>query len=198
MAQLFHRAQTNSMSAPYFRPLPASNLGAKSTREARPVRFATAAVVLLLAGCASSNPEPVEVATAPAVAPPPPPVYELTAEEKKLDCRRLTGRIKVRIAAMRSQAGSPKPSAAAATAQTVAAPVFGGTTRSVDPAADARADRAKLDAYNKRLVELKCPTVDIDGELAGKTPAVTSKATSRPAPKPAAAPKPTTTKPATG
>lgn len=149
------------------------------------MRIATAAVVLLLAGCASSNPEPVEVAAAPAVAPPPPPAYELTAEEKKLDCRRLTGRIKVRIAAMRSQANSARPSAAAAAAQSVAAPVFGGTTRTVDPAADARADRAKLDAYNKRLAELKCPPVDIDGELAGKAPPATSKTTPKPAPKPA-------------
>lgn len=137
--------------------------------------------VLLLAGCASTNSEPVAVAAAappaPAAASTPLPAYELTKQEKALDCRRLTGRIKLRAAAMRTAA--PKPSFVSSTIQTVATPVFGGSKRSIDPEADYRADRAQLEAFNRRLAELKCPTVDLDAELAARPAA---------APKPAVAP----------
>lgn len=105
---------------------------------------------------------------APAQAQAASPAVELTKEEKGLDCRRLTGRMKVRIAVLRSHADRPKPSAVASAAQTVVKPVFGGTSRSADLDADYRADRAKLDAYNKRLAELKCPTLDIEAELKPK------------------------------
>lgn len=153
-------------------------------------RFA-ALLVLSLAACASSNPAPVEVAAAPVAAPaPPPPAYELTKDEKALDCRKLTGRMKVRIAAMRN---TPiKPSAVASVAQSASTTVFGGTKRSADPEADRRADRARLDAYNKRLVELKCPAVDIDKELQAVPTAKSVPAAKPAAPKPTApaAPKP--------
>lgn len=119
---------------------------------------------------------------APAVtAQPSGPAYELTKEEKALDCRRLTGRMKVRAAVMRSQAGAAKPSAVASVGQTAATTVFGGTRRSADPDADYRVDRARLEAYNRRLAELKCPTLDIDAELKGKP----SPPAAKPAPKPA-------------
>lgn len=110
----------------------------------------------------------VQMHAAPAYAQAAPAAVELTKEEKALDCRRLTGRMKVRIAVLRSQADRPRPSAAATAAQTVAKPLFGGTTRSADIDADYRADRARLDAYNKRLAELKCRTLDIEAELQSK------------------------------
>lgn len=144
------------------------------------MKRSVAIVIVLLTGCATAEPGPVEVAGVASAAAEPAPRYELTKEEKALDCRRLTGRMKVRISVMRSQADRPKASAAASTAQLVAKPILGGTSASADLDADYRSDRAKLEAYNRRLVELKCPTVDIDAELKGGKPAA-------PAPKPAAA-----------
>lgn len=149
-------------------------------------RSTAAAVLLVLAGCAGATPEPDSVAIAgPAAAPAPVAVYELTKQDKTMDCRRLTGRIRVKLAILKSAAGAPKASEPAALAQKAATPIFGGTTRGADSAADMRADRAQIDAFNKRLAELKCPTVDVDAEL-GKSPAApAAKAPKASAPKPA-------------
>lgn len=151
-------------------------------------RSTATAALLMLAGCAGATPEPESAAIAgPAAAPAPPVVYELTKQDKTMDCRRLTGRIRVKLALLKSAAGAPKASEPAALAQKAVTPVFGGTTRGADPAADLRADRAQIDAFNKRLAELKCPTVDVDAELAKAPAAPASKAPKAPGAKPASA-----------
>ena len=100
--------------------------------------------------------------------------YKLTSAEEKFDCPRLTGQMRVRIANMRAAMADKGGSAAGRVMQSVAAPVFGGSRRGVDPQADLQVDRAKLDAFNKRLAEKKCKTLDIDAELRGEAPASAS------------------------
>ena len=102
---------------------------------------------------------------------PAPSGYKLSAVEEKLDCAKLTGHMKVKIANMRSTVTKPTGTAIGQTIQSAASPVFGGTRRGIDVTADLALDRAKLEAFNKRLAEKKCKTVDIDAELKGETPA---------------------------
>ncbi len=92
--------------------------------------------------------------------------YQLTDEEKALDCKRLNGSITVKILHLRSAGQRVKPSALAATAQSAAQPVVGGTTYGQDLDADARRDRLRMDALNRRLAEKNCPIFDIEAELA--------------------------------
>jgi hypothetical protein len=136
--------------------------------------MALCAVALALAGCATETvtgdgPSAAALAPAAAAAPAVPP-YKLTDAELKLDCGKLTGQMKVKIAVLRGDAGRPSASAASRTIQQVVTPVYGGTQRGADPAAEMARDRAKLDAFNARLVEKKCKPLDIDAELRGETP----------------------------
>lgn len=93
-------------------------------------------------------------------------VYHLTDQERELDCKRLNGSITIKIKQMRVSGGRVRPSVAAATAQAAARPVIGGTTYGQNLGVDLMRDRARLEALNRRLAELKCPTFDLDAELA--------------------------------
>ena len=118
-------------------------------------------------------------AGAPAESPPllvndPPPLandtaalsgYQLTDEEKKYDCKKLTGKMQVRILQMRGYDTHAKASSFARTAQAVTTPIFGGTKEGMDPDGQYRRDRAMLDAYNRELAAKKCKTFDIEAEL---------------------------------
>ena len=144
------------------------------------VRIGFVAVAYLMAGCALQN---EDVSQLPAASPAPdvrqdaggirpaPSSYLLTAEEIKLDCPKLTGRMRIKIANMRDGVQRPDASAASRTIQSALTPVMGGTQRGMDPTADLQRDRAKLEAYNKRLAEKKCKTLDLDAELRGVAPA---------------------------
>lgn len=137
------------------------------------------AVGLALAGCAAeavtsdtpSSAAVAPIAAAPAVAP-----YKLTDAEMKLDCGKLTGQMKVKIAILRGDAGRAPASATSRTIQQTVTPVFGGTRRGADAGAETATDRAKVDAFNARLAEKKCKTLDIDAELRGETPPPVAKA----------------------
>lgn len=92
--------------------------------------------------------------------------YTLTDQERQLDCKRLTGSISIKILQMRDAPNRAKPSAVAAKAQAVAQPLVGGTAYGHDLAADLKHDRARLEALNAQLAAKKCPTFDIEAELA--------------------------------
>lgn len=152
-------------------------------RSCHNVRFSGSLLLgaaLLMGGCAAPAPDAGQidsavqqtVAAPPSAAeiPPAPGGYQLTADEQKLDCPKLTGQMRVRIANMRAAAGRTNSSALGQTMQAVATPVFGGTARGADPAGDLQRDRAKLDAFGKRLAEKKCRTLDLDAELRGEAP----------------------------
>jgi hypothetical protein len=138
-------------------------------------------------GAAAKSSKPGQGHEKPAVvAPPPDPTsaYVLTEKERGYDCRKLTGRIQLRVMQIR---GTPAtPSAAARSLQSASTPVFGGTYRGIDPAVDNAADRKQLEAYNARLVEKGCPSFDLPAALAapsnGPPPRATVPARAKPAP----------------
>lgn len=93
-------------------------------------------------------------------------VYHLTDQERDLDCKRINGSIVIKIKQMRASGGRGRPSAVAAGAQAVARPLVGGTTYGQNISDDFRRDRARLESLNRRLAEKKCPTYNLDAELA--------------------------------
>jgi hypothetical protein len=91
--------------------------------------------------------------------------YELSKEELSLDCRKLTGRIKIRLLQVRSVAVRNPTTDAARNAQSLVTPIMGGTKHGVDPSAELARDRAMIEAYNRRLAEKNCKTVDLETGL---------------------------------
>lgn len=90
--------------------------------------------------------------------------YALSADELALNCRKLTGRMQVRILQVRGTAVG-EPSTVARTAQSTAVSVLGVSSSGLDRAAVRRRDLALLEAYNRRLDEKNCPTFDLAKEL---------------------------------
>lgn len=91
--------------------------------------------------------------------------YQLSEDELKYDCKKLTGKMQVRLLQIRGYETRAKASSLARTTQAVATPIFGGTTEGMDPDGQYRKDRAMLEAYNHQLADKKCKTFDIDAEL---------------------------------
>ncbi|HXF53767.1 MAG TPA: hypothetical protein VNK52_06540 [Hyphomicrobiaceae bacterium] len=93
------------------------------------------------------------------------PVYELSQAELALDCRRLTGRMQVRILQLREHAQNAKSSEVARLAQQTLTPLTGGSLHGANPDLQYQRDLAMLHAYNRRLAEKKCPTFNLEAEL---------------------------------
>jgi hypothetical protein len=91
--------------------------------------------------------------------------YEPSADEKKLDCRKLTGSMQVMVSRIKDAPNRARPSGAAAAIQGAAAPILGGSTVGSDFEGELARERARLDAYNRLLAEKKCKTMDIQAEL---------------------------------
>ncbi|MGE5267649.1 MAG: hypothetical protein ACM3L9_09820 [Deltaproteobacteria bacterium] len=98
--------------------------------------------------------------------------YSLSEEEKALDCKRLTGRIQVRLLSLRGEEYKVQPSEVSQSMRTATSTAM-GTDTAKNAAARAASDRPMLEAYNKRLVELGCPSFDISKELAARPSAPT-------------------------
>ena len=92
--------------------------------------------------------------------------YEMSATEKAMDCKRLTGSMQIVMSRLRDSYVRMEPSAVAAGAQKVATPVFGGSALAADRQAVYARERAKLEAYNAELAAKGCKTLDIEAELA--------------------------------
>jgi hypothetical protein len=90
----------------------------------------------------------------------------LSDGEVKLDCKRMAGRMKIRILELRGGGTVRKGSGTAQGMQSVLVPIFGGTQRGADASADNQRDVAKLDAMNAILIARKCPYYDLERELA--------------------------------
>lgn len=131
-----------------------------------------------IAGCASQSGSigPTSALTPPPSAPQaaetvsrlPPPEgggYRLTETELELDCRKLTGRMAVRIVQIRDFQSRSQSTALSRGIQTATAPVLGGHTAGTDPGNRYARDRAQLEAFNRRLAEKDCANFDLDAEL---------------------------------
>lgn len=114
--------------------------------------------------------------------------YVLSEAEQKLDCKKLNGRVRMRIMQLRAElADKSKPSEVAQGLQQATAPalklMFGGASAyGTDRASQLRADKAVIVAYNQQLVAKSCQPYDIEAELK-KSPSDPPPA---PMPKPAA------------
>lgn len=97
--------------------------------------------------------------------------YQLSASEQKFDCKKLNGRMQMRIMQLRAELADPvRPSGAAQGLQQVTNPalklMFGGASGyGTDRDAQLGRDRAMLDAYNAQLAAKSCPTYDLAAEL---------------------------------
>jgi hypothetical protein len=119
--------------------------------------------------------------------------YRLSAEELAFDCKRLSGRMQVRILQLREMTPTAKTSALGHEMKQVTEPVASlmlgkSSSFNADPGKRGADDRAMLKAYNAQLAAKGCKTYDLDAELNAKP----GTAPLLPTPKPAAAP----TKPA--
>ena len=92
-------------------------------------------------------------------------IHVLNKEELALDCKKLAGRIQVRILQMRADKTGTKSSGVARSIQSAAVPVMGGTSHGADPAGLARFDRAVLEAYNKQLTAKNCAAFDLEADM---------------------------------
>lgn len=93
--------------------------------------------------------------------------YVPSDAERALDCKRLRGSMIIIVAKLKDSGKGPAPSAASATVQSAIAGVRGKAII-LEPTAEAKRERARLEAYNQLLAEKKCPVMDINAELAGK------------------------------
>jgi hypothetical protein len=91
--------------------------------------------------------------------------YQLTADELKYDCKRLTGRMQVRLLQIRDQRELTLTSSAAQAVQSTVVPVLGGSPVGANPADDYKRDRAWLEAYNAQLASKHCPVYNLENEL---------------------------------
>lgn len=132
---------------------------------------------LALAACASQG-EVLTTGTTSLAAPamgetvtrlPPPAAtgsaYQLTPADLALDCKKLTGRMAVRIVQIRDYRTRAQTTLVSRTIQSSTATVLGGSLEGTDPDGRYARDRAQLEAYNRRLAEKDCPSFDLDAAL---------------------------------
>lgn len=145
-------------------------------------------LALLTAGCATSPPQG-DAALAPgATGGTATGGYQLTEDDKALDCKQLTGRMQVRILQVRDYSEREKTSLVSRGMQTAASTVFGGATHGASPDGDQARAVAQLEAYNQLLAAKNCRTFDLASELQPKP--ITATPTPKPKPEaPAAAKK---------
>jgi hypothetical protein len=92
--------------------------------------------------------------------------YEMSNDELAMDCKRMTGSMKITINRVRDAESRRGGSNLAETAHKTVPLIMQGSTASADRQASLARERAKLDAYNRQLAARNCKTLDIDAELA--------------------------------
>lgn len=108
-------------------------------------------------------------------------VYRMSAEEEGYDCKKLTGRMQVRILDIRDYEERRQSTGLSQGLQSMAATLFGANPAGADLDGRYKADRAMLETYNGQLAAKNCRTFDLDAELRPKpvietpTPAARSK-----------------------
>ena len=92
--------------------------------------------------------------------------YELGRDELAMDCKRMTGSMKITINRLRDGATRQGGSGLAEAAHKTVPLIIPGSTASADRQSSMARERAKLDAYNRQLAAKGCKTIDIEAELA--------------------------------
>jgi hypothetical protein len=90
--------------------------------------------------------------------------YQLSEEEKSADCGRLTGRMKIRILALKDSMKRTNTSELSRSLHSATA-AMGGSASGSYPYGDEQRDRALLEAYNQQLAAKGCKTLDLANEL---------------------------------
>jgi hypothetical protein len=125
--------------------------------------------------------------------------YSLSADELKLDCKKLNGHMQIRIRQLRSTRSDTSTSALSRGMQQATTPFIAGTTRGINPDGDNARDLSMLKAYNGQLQTKGCQTYNLEADLAPgatHTPRPIAKVKAPPAVPGLAAPKPTAAAPA--
>lgn len=92
-------------------------------------------------------------------------VYVPSVAERTLDCKKLTGSMRIIISRLSDSANRPQPSMTASAAQSVVAAVR-SKPNVLDMTAEDKRERGRLIAYNGLLAEKKCQTLDLAKEFA--------------------------------
>lgn len=131
-----------------------------------------------LVACASTGPSGLDTGTTATIVPAGAPTamtasaaagsYQLSADELELDCKKLSGRMQIRILEIRDFHERATATFAARALQSGATSVFGGPSAGTDPKGAYARDRAMLDAYNRQLIAKGCKSYDLDAELKPK------------------------------
>ena len=124
-----------------------------------------------MAACASGAPDATTLSIAPAAGPSDPPIATAaveSGEEPELDCKKLTGRMQIRILEMRTFSTTSQTSGLSRTMHAAGTTIFGGASAGIGPNGELARDYATLENYNRQLVSQDCRSFDIQQSLAGQ------------------------------
>lgn len=108
------------------------------------------------------------LASVPAVRAEPAQPYVMTDEELKYDCKKLTGRMQVRILDLRDYAARSKSTLFSRGFQYAVTSILGGTDYGKSPDSQYARDVARLHAYNRQLVAKDCKSFNLETDLQPK------------------------------
>lgn len=91
--------------------------------------------------------------------------YVLSADEQELGCKKLTGRMQLRILEIRDYNERNRTTLVSRALQSGSTAVLGGPKAGLDPEGTYAKDRATLEAYNQALAAKGCKTYDLESEL---------------------------------
>lgn len=95
-------------------------------------------------------------------------VYQLSEEEKGYNCKKLTGRMQVRILEIRDHNERTHGTTLAQGLKSIGSSLAGGRSSGASTDARYKSDVAMLEAYNRQLASKKCRTFDLEAELKPK------------------------------
>ena len=125
----------------------------------------------IMAGCASGANDTGGLSIAPAAGPSSVPVSTAGVarlDDAEIDCKKLTGRMQIRILELRTYATTAQTSGLSRSMHSAGKTVFGGASAGIDPKGEHASDLATLETYNRQLVSQDCKSFDIQQTLAGQ------------------------------
>lgn len=102
--------------------------------------------------------------------------YQAPIEDKKLNCKQLSGRVQLLILQLRGNGSRTKSSGLSRGLQSALSATVGTTATGSDPDGQHAADLKRLQDYNQRLSAMGCKSYDLDYELKQTDPLVSPSA----------------------